>query len=163
MFEALGACRESAKKMRDDLTKARAEIRSKIGGETYLDTKELIPRNTRNTLKRRASWRERIKHQTLNEYKKDLDTEVLDAQEWRRQHLLRMFPCATFETLDGRRWCAIPLKDYEWTRTPSKPINPPCPLPEAVPIAQVKRMSNWELFNSFCDLSNERKTGEFSA
>jgi hypothetical protein len=155
MFEALGACRESAKKMRDDLTKARAEIRSKIGGETYLDTKELIPRNTRNTLKRRASWRERIKHQTLNEYKKDLDTEVLDAQEWRRQHLLRMFPCAKFETLDGRRWSAIPLKDYEWTRTPSKAVTSPYPLPKTVPIAQVKQMSNWELFNSFCDLSGE--------
>jgi hypothetical protein len=158
MFEALGACRESAKKMRDDLTKARAEIRSKIGGETYLDTKELIPRNTRNTLKRRASWRERIKHQTLDEYKKDLDTEVLDAQEWRRQHLLRMFPCAKFETLDGRRWQAIPLKDYEWTRTPSKAVTSPYPLPKTAPIAQVKRMSNWELFESFCDLSGESET-----
>jgi hypothetical protein len=158
MFEALGVCRESAKKMRDDLTKARAEIRSNITGETYLDTKELIPRNTRNTLKRRASWRERIKHQTLDEYKKDLDAEVLDAQEWRRQHLLRMFPCAKFETLDGRRWSAIPLRDYEWTRTPSKAVTSPYPLPKTVPIAQVKRMSNWELFNSFCDLSGESET-----
>jgi hypothetical protein len=158
MFEALGVCRESAKKMRDDLTKARAEIRSNITGETYLDTKELIPRNTRNPLKRRESWRERIKHQTLDEYKKDLDTEVLDAQEWRRQHLLRMFPCAKFETLDGRRWQAIPLKDYEWTRTPSKPMNSPYPLPKTVVIAQVKRMSNWELFESFCDLSGESET-----
>jgi hypothetical protein len=160
MFEALGVCRESAKKMRDDLTKARAEIRSNITGETYLDTKELIPRNT---LKRRASWRERIKHQTLDEYKKDLDTEVLDAQEWRRQHLLRMFPCAKFETLDGRRWSAIPLRDYEWTRTPSIAVTSPYPLPKTVPIAQVKRMSNWELFESFCDLSGESETGEFLA
>jgi hypothetical protein len=160
MFEALGVCRESAKKMRDDLTKARAEIRSNITDGTYLDTKEVTPRNT---LKRRASWRERIKHQTLDEYKKELDAEVLDAQEWRRQQLLRMFPCAKFETLDGKRWCAIPLRDYEWTRTPSKPINPRYPLPKAAPIAQVKRMSNWELFKSFCDLSNESKTGEFLA
>jgi hypothetical protein len=158
MFEALGVCRESAKKMREGLTKARAEIRAKTTGETYLDTKELIPRNTRNPLKRRASWRERIKHQTLDEYKKDLDTEVLDAQEWRRQHLLRMFPCAKFETLDGRRWQAIPLKDYEWTRTPSKAVTSPYPLPKTAPIAQVKRMSNWELFESFCDLSGESET-----
>jgi hypothetical protein len=149
MFEALGVCRESAKKMRDDLTKARAEIRSNITGETYLDTKELIPRNT---LQRRASWRERIKHQTLDEYKKELDAEILDAQEWRRQQLLRIFPCAKFETLDGRRWSAIPLKDYEWTRTPSKAVTSPYPLPKTVPIAQVKRMSSWELFNSFCSL-----------
>jgi hypothetical protein len=165
MFEALGVCRESAKKMRDDLTKARAEIRSNITDDAYLDTKEVIPRNT---LKRRESWRERIKRQTLDEYKKDLDTEILDAQEWRRQHLLRMFPCAKFETLDGRRWCAIPLKDYEWTHAapkgkpkfddghshaPSGNRNAsPYPLPETVPITQVKRMSNWELFNSFCSL-----------
>jgi hypothetical protein len=162
MFEALGVCRESAKKMRDDLTKARAEIRSNITGETYLDTKQLIPRNTR---KRRASWRERIKYQTLDEYKKDLDAEVLDAQEWRRWQLLRVFPCAKFETLDGRRWSAIPLKDYVWTRTPSKPINSPYPLPipKAASITQVERMSNWELFNSFCDLSNEKEAGEFLA
>jgi hypothetical protein len=58
---------------------------------------------------------------------------------------------------------AIPLKDYEWTRTPSKPINPPSPLPEAAPITQGKRMSNWELFESFCDSSNESETGEFLA
>ncbi len=160
MFEALGVCRESAKKMREDLTKARAETRSNITGETYLDTKELIPRNT---LKRRASWRERIKHQTLDEYKKELDAEVLDAQEWRRQQLLRIFPCAKFETLDGRRWCAIPLRDYEWTRTPSKPINPRYPLPNTVPTVQAKRLSSWELFDSFCDLSNESETGEFLA
>ncbi len=149
MFEALGVCRESAKKMREDLTKARAEIRSNITGETYLDQKRLIPRNT---LKRRASWRERIKHQTLDEYKKDLDTEVLDAQEWRRQQLLKMFPCAKFETLDGRRWSAIPLKDYEWTRSPSKSINQPYQLPDSAPTVQAKRLSSWELFNSFCSL-----------
>jgi hypothetical protein len=160
MFEALGACRESAKKMRDDLTKARAEIRSNITDGAYLDTKDVIPRNT---LKRRESWRERIKHQTLDEYKKELDTEILDAQEWRRQHLLRMFPCAKFETLDGRRWSAIPLRDYEWTRTPSIAVTSPYPLPKTVPIAQVKRMSNWELFESFCELSGESETGEFLA
>jgi hypothetical protein len=125
MFEALGVCRESAKKMRDDLTKARAEIRSKIGGETYLDTKELTPRNT---LKRREPWRERIKHQTLDEYKKELDTEVLDAQEWRRQQLLRIFPCAKFETLDGRRWEAVPLKDYKWNHSMRQTVNLPYPL-----------------------------------
>jgi hypothetical protein len=125
MFEALGVCRESAKKMRDDLIKARAEIRSNIDGDTYLDTKELIPRNT---LKRRESWRERIKHQTLNEYKKELDTEVLDAQEWRRQQLLRAFPCAKFETLDGRRWSAIPLKDFGYSRAMPAESNSPYPL-----------------------------------
>jgi hypothetical protein len=178
MFEALGVCRESAKKMRDDLIKARAEIRSNIDQDTYLDTKELTPRNT---LKRRESWRERIKQQTLNEYKKELDTEVSDAQEWRRQQLLRAFPCAKFETLDGRRWSAIPLKDYEWTRTPkgkpksddghshapSDKRNSPSPLLNSfVPSAPGKprtRMSNWELFDSFCDLSGESETGESSS
>jgi hypothetical protein len=155
MFEALGVCRESAKKMREDLTKARAEIRSNITDDAYLDTKELIPRNT---LKRRESWRERIKHQTLDEYRKELDTEILDAQEWRRQQLLRIFPCAKFETLDGRRWSAIPLKDYEWTRTPSKSINPPYRLPDTAPTVQAKRLSNWDIFNNFCDLGGDTET-----
>jgi hypothetical protein len=157
MFEALGVCRESAKKMRDDLTKARAEIRSNITGETYLDTKEVIPRNT---LKRRESWRERVKHQTLDEYKKDLDREVLDAQEWRRRQLLRMYPCATFETLDGRRWQAAALKDFEWYRKPSKPINSPYPLLKAAPRVgnTAKQKSNWDIFNSFCDLGNDAET-----
>ena len=154
MFEALGVCRESAKKMREDLTKARAEIRSNITDDAYLDTKELIPRNT---LQRRASWRERIKHQTLDEYKKDLDTEVLDAQEWRRQQLLRMYPCATFETLDGRRWQATALRDFNWKRKPFKAMTSPYPLLSA-PRPQAKRMSSWELFNSFCDLSGESET-----
>ncbi len=160
MFEALGVCRESAKKMREDLIKARAEIRSNTIDKTYLDTKQVIPRNT---LKRRESWRERIKHQTLDEYKKELSIEVLDAQEWRRQQLLRMYPCATFETLDGRRWQATALRDFGWSRKPSKPINSPYPLPKTVPIAQVKRISNWKLFQSFCDLSNESETGEYKA
>ena len=85
-------------------------------------TKELIARKLRE---RRESWRERIKQQTLDEYKKELDTEVLDAQEWRRWQLLRMVPCAKFETLDGRRWQAEPLTEYKWTRTPLDSINPP--------------------------------------
>jgi hypothetical protein len=157
MFEALGVCRESAKKMRDDVIKARAETRSNVGDETYLDTKEVIPRNT---LKRREPWRERIKHQTLDEYKKELSIEVLDAQEWRRQQLLRMYPCATFETLDGRRWQATALRNFERNRKPFKPMTSPYPLLKTAPIAQAKRMSSWELFNSFCDLSGESETGK---
>ncbi len=57
----------------------------------------------------------------------------------------------------------IPLDADAGWRTPSKPINPPSPLPKTVPRPQVKRKSNWELFNSFCDLSNESETGEFLA
>jgi hypothetical protein len=152
MFEALGVCRESAKKMRDDLTKARAEIRSNITDKTYLDTKELIPRNK---LKRRESWRERIKHQTLEEYKKDLDREVLDAQEWRRWQLLQTFPCAKFETLDGRRWQAAVLKDYKWNHAPLAEHNVSPYRLISAPITQVKRKSNWELFESFCDLGSD--------
>jgi hypothetical protein len=50
---------------------------------------------------------------------------------------------------------SIPIEADASVRTPSKPINPRYPLPEAAPRPQVKRMSNWELFNSFCDLSGE--------
>jgi hypothetical protein len=45
-------------------------------------------------------------------------------------------------------------------RNPSKPINSPYPLLKTALIAQAKRMSNWELFNSFCDLSGESETGK---
>jgi hypothetical protein len=34
-------------------------------------------------------------------------------------------------------------------------MNLPYPLPKAAPTVQAKRLSNWELFNSFCDLSGE--------
>jgi hypothetical protein len=101
MFEALGVCRELAKKMRDDAAKLRAETRANIEGETYLDTKDVTPRKLKE---RRASWRVRIKEMTLEDYKKELDTEVLDVQEFRRRQLLMRYPCATFETLDGRRF-----------------------------------------------------------
>ncbi len=50
---------------------------------------------------------------------------------------------------------SIPIEADASVRTPSKPINPRYPLPLAAPRPQVKRMSNWELFNSFCDLSGE--------
>jgi hypothetical protein len=149
MFEALGVCRESAKKMREDLTKARAEIRSNIEDETYLDTKQVTPRKVKE---RRASWRVRIREMTLDEYKKELDTEILEVQEYRRRQLLRIYPCATFETLDGRRWSAIPLKNDAWTHAPSKVINSPYQLLNDAPIVQAKILSNWQLFDSFCNL-----------
>jgi len=154
MFEALGVCRESAKKMRDDVIKARAETRSSVGDETYLDTKELIPRNAP---KRRASWRERIKHQTLEEYKTELDMEVSAVQEYRRWQLLRTFPCAKFETLDGRRWEAITLKDFGRSRASSRRITSPYKLLSA-PMEQGKSKSNWDLFNSFCGLGSDAES-----
>jgi hypothetical protein len=195
MFEALGVCRESAKKMRDDLTKARANIE----GETYLDTKQVTPRKVKQ---RRASWRVRIKEMSLDEYRKELDTEVLQVQEYRRRQLLRSYPAATFETLDGRRWSAvehsgsrkssqtfladtdegawfskripsrqssgvlsllrqlerasppdsIPLKNDASMRTPSEVLNSPYQLLNDAPVVQAKILSNWQLFDSFCDL-----------
>ncbi len=195
MFEALGACRESAKKMRDDLTKARANIE----GETYLDTKELTPRKVKQ---RRASWRVRIKEMSLDEYRKELDTEVLQVQEYRRRQLSRSYPAATFETLDGRRWSAvehsgsrkfrvtlladtdegawfskripsrqssgvldmlrqlergslpdsIPIEADASMRTPSEVLKSPYQLLTDAPVVQAETLSNWQLFDSFCDL-----------
>jgi hypothetical protein len=49
----------------------------------------------------------------------------------------------------------VSLSDFKRTRERLKAMNLPYPLPKTVPIAQVKQMSNWELFNSFCDLSGE--------
>jgi hypothetical protein len=51
-----------------------------------------------------------------------------------------------------------PLEADAVNRTPSKAVTSPYPLPKTAPIAQVKRMSNWELFESFCDLSGESET-----
>jgi hypothetical protein len=199
MFEALGVCRESAKKMRDDLTKARCDSRANITGETYLDTKQVTPRKVKQ---RRASWRVRIREMSLDEYRKELDTEILEVQEFRRQQLSRSYPAATFETLDGRRWSAfehsgsrkssqtfladtdegawyskripsrqssgvlsllrqlerasppdsIPLKNDASMRTPSEVLKSPYPPPSTVPTVQAARLSNWQLFNSFCSL-----------
>jgi hypothetical protein len=53
---------------------------------------------------------------------------------------------------------SIPIEADASVRTPSKPINAPYPLPLAAPRPQVKRMSNWELFNSFCDLGSDTET-----
>jgi hypothetical protein len=195
MFEALGACRESAKKMRDDLTKARANITD----ETYLDTKQVTPRKVKQ---RRASWRVRIKEMSLDEYRKELDTEVLQVQSYRRRQLLRSYPAATFESLDGRRWSAfehsgsrkssqtfladtdegawyskripsrqssgvldmlrqlerasppdsIPIEADAWTHAPSEVLKSPYQLLNDAPVVQAKILSNWQLFDSFCDL-----------
>jgi hypothetical protein len=194
MFEALGVCRESAKKMRDDLTKARANIE----GETYVHTKELTPRKVKQ---RRASWRVRIKEMSLDEYRKELDTEVLQVQSYRRRQLSRSYPAATFESLDGRRWSAfehsdsrkfrvtlladtdegawfsrripsrqssgvldmlrqlergptpksIPLKNDASMHAPSEVLKSPYQLLNDAPIVQAKTLSNWQLFDSFCD------------
>jgi hypothetical protein len=56
-----------------------------------------------------------------------------------------------------------PLEADAVNRAPTKAVTSPYPLPKIVLIGQVKRMSNWELFESFCDLSGESETGEFSA
>ncbi len=47
---------------------------------------------------------------------------------------------------------SIPIEADAGWRTPSKPINAPYPLPEAAPTVKAKRLSSWELFNSFCSL-----------
>jgi hypothetical protein len=210
MFEALGVCRESAKKMRERLTKAREnqnkeflaeyrKARANIEVETYLDLKQLTPRKVKQ---RRASWRVRIKEISLDEYRKELDREVLQVQEYRRRQLLRSYPAATFETLDGRRWSAfehsgsrkfqvttlahtdngawfskripsrqspgvldmlrqlergslpksIPLEADASMRTPSEVLKSPYQLLNDAPVVQAKTLSNWQLFDSFCDL-----------
>jgi hypothetical protein len=58
---------------------------------------------------------------------------------------------------------SIPLEADASMRTPSEVLNSAYPLPKTVPRPQVKRLSNWELFESFCDTSGESETGEFLA
>jgi len=139
MFEALGACRDAARKMREAAKRAKeaaisetlinpnreqmqAEIDRTADEGAYLDTKRLIPR------KRRPSWRVRVKEMTLAEYRLDLESEIEAAQRFRRQQLRHRFPCATFETLGGARWfgawvepestqTSVSLDEYRWKPT----------------------------------------------
>ncbi len=128
MFEALGVCRDSARKMREEAKGSRnsanesqAEIETGADTGTYIYTKQLTPRKL---LRRKSSWRARIKVMTLAEYRFELETEISRAQAFRRQQLRHRFPCATFETLDGVRWFGVTaeaerasfssIADYRW-------------------------------------------------
>ncbi len=50
---------------------------------------------------------------------------------------------------------SIQLEADASVRTPSKPITPRYPLPETAPTVKAKRLSNWDIFNSFCDLGSD--------
>ncbi len=61
---------------------------------------------------------------------------------------------------------SIPLEADTVKRTPPKPINLPYPLPKSAQTGASLRgfeTASWKLFSSFCDLSGESETGEFSA
>jgi hypothetical protein len=47
---------------------------------------------------------------------------------------------------------SIPLEADASMRTPSKPINAPYQLLNDAPVVQAETLSNWQLFDSFCDL-----------
>jgi hypothetical protein len=49
----------------------------------------------------------------------------------------------------------VPLEADASVRTPSKPITPRYPLPDTAPTVKAKRLSNWDIFNSFCDLGSD--------
>jgi hypothetical protein len=53
---------------------------------------------------------------------------------------------------------SIPIEADASVRTPSKPINAPYPLPLAAPTVKAKRLSSWDIFNSFCDLGSDTET-----
>ncbi len=96
-------------------------------------------------------------------------------REFRIDYLAHKMPFATFRTLDGSRWFGVSerapksnivsLSEHRVkSATRANADVPPYPLlPKAAPITQVKRMSNWELFESFCDLSGESETDAESA
>jgi hypothetical protein len=139
---------------------------------------------------------------SLDEYRKELDTEILQVQSYRRRQLSRSYPAATFESLDGRRWSAfehsgsrkssqtfladtdegawyskripsrqssgvldmlrqlerasppdsIPIEADASMRAPSEVLKSTYQLLNDAPIVQAKTLSNWQLFDSFCDL-----------
>ncbi len=55
---------------------------------------------------------------------------------------------------------SIPLEAGASVRTPSNSINSLYTLPEIAPTVQAKCLSNWELFDSFCDLGSETEVSK---
>ncbi len=51
-----------------------------------------------------------------------------------------------------------PLDADASVRTPSKVETLPYPLPDTAPTVKAKRLSNWDIFNSFCDLGSDTET-----
>jgi hypothetical protein len=51
-----------------------------------------------------------------------------------------------------------PLDADASVRTPSKVETLPYPLPDTAPTVKAKRLSNWDNFNSFCDLGSDTET-----
>jgi hypothetical protein len=154
---------------------------------TSLDTKYITDGDTRHQPERIKLKHKRTRGESLVDIGTRLILEgrrgewlqmIAATMEYRRQfradYLARKFPHATFRTLDGKRWfgvserppqVVVSLSDFKRTRERLKAMTSPYPLPilKTASITQVKRMSNWELFNSFCDLSNEKEAGEFLA
>jgi hypothetical protein len=60
----------------------------------------------------------------------------------------------------GQVFQSIPIEADASVRTPSKPINSPYPLPDTAPTVKAQRVSNWDIFNSFCDLGSACGNGK---
>ncbi len=109
MFESFGACRQTARAMKEKTLTEPANAENEpvnqsanVNKDGYLDTKKLINRQTfQKTKVRRRAWRIRALEVPFWQFKMELDAEVEAAQRFRREQLQRKFSFATFQTLDG--------------------------------------------------------------
>jgi hypothetical protein len=148
-------------------------------GRTSLDTKHITDGDTNRQPKRIKLENKRTRGESLVDTGTRLILEgrrgewlqmIAATMEYRRQfrvdYLARKFPHATFRTLDGKRWfgvatrppqVVVSLSDFKIKRARLKAAISPYPLISASN-AQVKKKSNWEVFNSFCDLGSDAET-----
>jgi hypothetical protein len=144
---------------------------------TSLDTKDITDGNDDNThtRTRRPSLLDTgerlIADGRRGDWLEIVDVTMRHRRKFRVNDLAGRQPHATFRTLDGGRWFGVSaeppkvvvcLSDFKLNRARLKAMNSPSPLLNSfVPGTHGKprtRMSNWQLFDSFCDLSGESET-----
>jgi hypothetical protein len=147
---------------------------------TSLDTKHITDGDPHHQSKRIKLENKRTRGESLVDTGTRLISEgrrgewlqmIAATMEYRRRfradYLARKFPHATFRTLDGKRWfgvstrppqVVVSLSGFKRTRERLKAMTSPYPLPDTAPTVKAKRLSNWDIFNSFCDLGSDTET-----
>jgi hypothetical protein len=110
MFELTGDCRKSAEATEPELKEEKGDEER----EAYFNTKILsaadagrAPPDKRRSVRSkplREIGREMIEQGRRDEWRKLLSNRAAKAREFRREQLARMYPCATFHSLDGLSW-----------------------------------------------------------
>ncbi len=109
MFESFGACRLTARQMKENAVKTSANAEYEAANQSensnpdaYIYTQDLINRQPdAQKQQRRAAWRIRAKEIPLWQFRMELADEIAEVQRFRRYQLQRKFSFASFQTLSG--------------------------------------------------------------